>query len=108
MNLATIWFEGLKQPIAYSGRAALADWWYWRKRIAREQSRLAKVNRARTSRRLRMLYAVRRRRFRHAVNAMVKAIVEDAYELGVSKIVLGKLEGIRVYGSSLKLSPEAR
>ncbi|MEM2169670.1 MAG: hypothetical protein QXS79_06800 [Candidatus Bathyarchaeia archaeon] len=27
---------------------------------------------------------------------MVKAIVEDAYELGVSKIVLGKLEGIRI------------
>ncbi len=95
INLATIWFDGLKQPIAYSGRAVLADWWYWTKRIAREQSRLAKVNRAKTSRRLRRLYRVRQRRFRHAVNAMIEAIVEDAYALGISKIVLGKLKGIR-------------
>ncbi|MCW4008567.1 MAG: transposase [Candidatus Bathyarchaeota archaeon] len=95
INLATLWFNGLKQAIAYSGRAVLADWWYWTKRIAKEQSRLAKVNRAKTSRRLRRLYALRRRRFRHAVNAMIKAIVKDAYALGISKIVLGKLKGIR-------------
>ncbi|MDI9619227.1 MAG: transposase [Candidatus Nezhaarchaeota archaeon] len=76
----------------YSGRTLLADWWYWTRKIAKEQSRLARVNRAKTSRRL---YALRRRRFRHAVNAMIKAIVEDAYALGISKIVLGKLKGIR-------------
>lgn len=95
INLATLWFNGLKQPMAYSGRAVLADWWYWTKRIAREQRRLARVNRAKTSRRLRKLYALRRRRFRHAINAMIKAIVEDAYALGISKIVLGRLKGIR-------------
>ncbi|MGC9069647.1 MAG: RNA-guided endonuclease InsQ/TnpB family protein, partial [Thermoprotei archaeon] len=32
VNLATIWFESLKQPTAYSGRALLSDWWYWTKR----------------------------------------------------------------------------
>ena len=94
INLATVWSEGLRQPIAYSGRSLLADWWYWTKRIAEEQSKLAKVNSA-TSRGLRKLYRIRQRRFRHAVNAMVKAIIEDAYALGVSKVVLGELKGIR-------------
>jgi IS605 OrfB family transposase len=31
----------------------------------------------------------------NAVNTMVKTIVEEAYRLGVSKIVLGKLKGVR-------------
>jgi IS605 OrfB family transposase len=44
---------------------------------------------------LRKLYKTRQRRFRHAVNAMIKQIVEDAHKLGISKIVLGKLKGIR-------------
>ena len=95
VNLATVWHEGMKQPIAFSGRAVLADWWYWTKKIAREQSRVARINRARTSRRIRKMYRIRRRRFRHAVNAMIKTIVEYAYTNGVSKIVVGDLKGIR-------------
>jgi len=94
-NLATIWFDGLRQPIAFSGKSVLSDWWYWTERIAKEQSRLARVNRAKTSKRLRKLYRIRQRRFRHAVNAMIKTIAEDAYRLGISKIVLGRLKGIR-------------
>jgi hypothetical protein len=61
------------------------------RKIAKEQSRLARVNRARTSKKLRKLYRIRQKRFRHAVNAMVKAIVEYAYKLGISKIILGRL-----------------
>jgi putative transposase len=95
VNLATVWVEGLKQPIAFSGRAVLADWWYWTGRISREQRRFARINGAKTSKKLRKLYRTRQRRFRHAVNAMVKTIVEDAHKLGISKIVLGKLKGIR-------------
>jgi putative transposase len=95
VNLATLWFEGLKQPIAFSGRRILSDWWYWTGRIAGEQSRLARVNRVKTSRRLRKLYRIRQGRFRHAVNAMIKTIVEDAYQLNISKIVLGRLKNIR-------------
>ena len=95
VNLAATWFEGLKQPIAYSGRTVLADWRYWTRKMAKGQSRLAKVNKAKSSRGLRRLYRIRQRRFRHAINAMIKAIVEDAYTLGISKIVLGKLKGIR-------------
>jgi len=95
INLATIWFEGLKQPIAFSGRAVLSDWWYWTKKIAEEKSRLAEVNEVKTSKRMKSLFRMRQRRFRHAVNAMIKQIVGDAYTLGVSKIMLGKLKGIR-------------
>ncbi len=95
VNLATIWSEGMRQSIAFSGGAVLADWWYWSKKIAGEQRRLARVNKARTSRRLRKLYRIRRRRFRHAVNAMVKMIVEYALRNGISKIVVGDLKGIR-------------
>ena len=102
INLATIWFDGLKQPISFSGRAVLADWWYWTARISEEQSRLARTNSTKTSRKLRKLYRIRQRRFRHAVNAMVKTIVDGAHQLGISKIVLGKLKGIRKNGKNGK------
>jgi putative transposase len=102
INLATIWFDGLKQPISFSGRTVLSDWWYWTARISREQSRLARTNGTKTSRKLRKLYRIRQKRFRHAVNAMVKRIVDDAHKLGVSKIVLGKLKRIRKNGKNGK------
>jgi len=92
--LSTMWAEGWKQPVAFSGNELLSDWWYWNGKIAEEQSRLAKVNRAKTSRRLRKLYRIRQRRFRHAVNAMIKTIIEDAVALNISRIVLGNLDGV--------------
>jgi putative transposase len=95
INLATVWYEGLRQPISFSGRTVLSDWWYWTRQIAKEQSRLARTNGTKTSRKLRKLYRIRQKRFRHAVNAMIKTIVEDAHQLGISKIVLGKLKSIR-------------
>ncbi len=95
VNLAAVWFEVLKHPVAFSGRTVLADWWYWTRRIAKEQSRLARINKANASRRLRRLYRIRQRRFRHAVNAMIKTIVEDAAAFNISKIVVGNLKGIR-------------
>jgi len=95
INLATIWFEGLKQPIAFSGKSILSDWWYWTRKIAKEQSRLVTINGAKTSKRLRRLYRIRQRRFKHAANTMIKTIVEDAHHLKISKIVLGRLKGVR-------------
>jgi len=93
--LATIWHEGMKQPIAFRGGELLWDWWYWAKKIAREQSRVAKINKARTSRRIRKMYRIGKRRFRHAVNTMIKMIVEYAVQTGLSRIVVGNLKGIR-------------
>lgn len=59
VNLATVWFDGLKQPIAFPGRTVLSDWWYWTRKIVKEQSRIARVNGAKTSRKLRKLYRIR-------------------------------------------------
>jgi len=95
VNLATIWFEGLKQPIAFSGKSILSDWWYWTRKIAKEQSRLAKINKVKTSKKLRRLYRMRQRRFKHAANTMIKTIIENTHQLDISKIVLGRLKGIR-------------
>lgn len=95
VNLATIWVEGWRQPMAFSGRRLLSDWWHWTGKIAECQSRLKRINDRRTSKRLRRLYRMRRRRFRHAVNAMIRNVVEDLYELGVSRIVIGNLKHIR-------------
>jgi len=53
------------------------------------------VNKVRASRKLRRLFRIRKRRFRHAVNAMVKAIVDDAAQPNISKIIMGDLKGIR-------------
>jgi len=102
--LATLWAEGWKQPIAFSGNEPLCDWWHWNGKIAEEQSRLAKVNRAKTSRRLRKLYRIRQRRFRHAVNAMIKTVVEDAHVLNITRIVLGNLDGVRENKHSSKVN----
>ncbi len=95
INLATMWIEGWKQPIAYSGRNLLADWWHWNRRIAECQSRLKEVNNRHKSKRLSRFIRIRQRRFRQAINTMVRNIVRDLYELGVSKIVVGDLTGIR-------------
>ncbi|MGC8911455.1 MAG: zinc ribbon domain-containing protein [Nitrososphaeria archaeon] len=38
---------------------------------------------------------MRQRRFKHAVNTMIKSVIEDAHKMGITKIVLGKLKDIR-------------
>jgi putative transposase len=93
--LATVWHEGMKRSIAFRGGELLWDWWYWTRRIVREQGRLARINKTKSSRSLRKLYRIRQRRFRHAINAMIRLIVGFAQQVGISMIVVGKLKGIR-------------
>ena len=95
INLFTIWLEGWRQPIAFSGRNLLSDWWHWNKRIAECQSILETINGKKSSKRLSRFYRMRQRRFRQAINTMIRNIVIDLYDLGVSKIVIGSLTGIR-------------
>ena len=38
INIITAWIEGERQPIAFSGKTLLADWWYWTKKIFHYQS----------------------------------------------------------------------
>ncbi len=65
----------------------ILDW-----EIDREKSRVARINGAGSSSR------TRKRKFRHAVNAMIKTIVGYACYTGVYKIVVGNLKGIRNNG----------
>ncbi len=95
INLFTIWLEGWRQPIAFSGRNLLSDWWYWNRRIADCQGILESINGKKNSKRLSKLYRTRQRRFRQAINAMIRVMVRDLYDLGVSKIMIGDLTGIR-------------
>ena len=95
INLATIWLEGWKQPIAYNGRNLLSDWWHWNRRIADCQSILETINSKKSSKRLSRLYSTRQSRFRQAINTMTRNMVRDLYDLGVSKITIGDLTGIR-------------
>ena len=95
INIITAWIEGDRQPIAFSGKTLLVDWWYWTRKIARYQSQLKRVNGRNTSKRLRKLYRKRKLRFRHAINTIVFRFVKLCYEKGVGEIVVGDVGGIR-------------
>jgi len=68
---------------------------YWTDRVCEKQRRLSKITKVRTSRKLKRLHRIRQRSLRHAVNAMIKTIVEGTSKFGISKIVLGDLKWIR-------------
>jgi putative transposase len=95
INVITAWIEGEKQPIAFSGKPLLADWWYWTKKISRYQSQLKRVNGRNTSKQLKKLYRKRKRRFRHAVNTIVFRFVRLCFSKGVGEIVVGDVSHIR-------------
>ena len=95
INIITAWIEGEKQPIAFSGKPLLADWWYWTKKIAYYQSIAKKVNRVNTTKRIRKYYRIRQLRFRHAINTIVFRFVKLCHEKGVTEIVVGDVKGIR-------------
>jgi len=97
-NLGTVLVEGWGKPIAFNAGNLLADWWYWTRRIAVHQARLWRVNRRRTSKTLNRLYRKRQGRFRHAVDAFARQLVKELHDLGVSKIVMGDLNGILLNG----------
>ena len=51
INLITGWIEGDEEPIAFSGRPLLADWYYWSNKISYYQSIAKKVNGGDTTKR---------------------------------------------------------
>lgn len=95
INIITAWIEGERQPIAFSGKPLLADWWYWTKKIAHYQSIAMKVNGKYTTKRIRKLYRKRKLRFRHAINTIIHRFVKLCCEKGVSEIIVGDVKGIR-------------
>ncbi len=95
VNIITAWIEGEEQPIAFSGKPLLADWWYWTKKIAYYQSIATKTNKRYTTKRIRKYYRKRQRRFKHAVNTIIYRFVKLCYEKGVTRIIVGDVGGIR-------------
>ena len=59
----------------------------------------------RTSRKLRLLYDKRRRFLRHALNSMVRKIMEELKERGVRKVVVGHPKGVaKNHGNKLTVN----
>jgi putative transposase len=95
VNTLTAWIEGERQPIAFSGKTLLADWWYWTRKIAHYQSIAKKVNGVNTTKRIRKYYRKRQLRFRLAVNTIIYRFVKLCYEKEVTEIIVGDVSGIR-------------
>ena len=94
LDLLTVVVDGNKQALAYSGRRALADWWYLSHRIDGLKSIAAKTNGKQDTKRIRALFRRRTRRFRQHVNTAVRRAIERLWQDGVSEIVVGDLKDI--------------
>ena len=94
LELITVVVDGEKQANAYSGRPALADWWYVSHRIDELKSVAKETNGKRTTKQVRSLYKRRTLRFRQYVNTAVRWAVERLWRSGVAKIYVGDLKDI--------------
>ncbi len=95
LDLLTVVVNGQKQALAYSGRPALADWWYLSHRIDGLKSVAMQTNGKRSTKRVRVLFRRRTLRFRQHVNTAVRRAVEQLWRDSVSEIVAGDLKDIR-------------
>ena len=95
LELLTSVADGEKQALAYSGRRALADWWYLSHRIDGLKSVATETNGKRSTRQIRVLFRRRTLRFRQHVNTAVRRAVERFWRAGVSEITVGDLKDIR-------------
>jgi len=95
INIITAWIEGDIQPIAFSGRPLLADWYYWTNKISYYQSIAKRVNGKDTTKRIKKLYRRRKRRFRDRINKIVRKFIDICISKNVTEIVCGDLRGIR-------------
>jgi len=95
VNIITSWIEDDMEPIAFSSRPLLADWYYWSNKISYYQSIAKRVNGKDTTRRIKKLYRMRKRRFRDRISKIVKKFIDICVSKNVTEIVCGDLRGIR-------------
>ena len=95
LELLTVVVDEERQALAYSGRGALADWWYLSHRIDGLKSVAAETNGRRTTKRIQTLFRRRTLRFRQYVNTTVRRAIKRLWLGGVSEIVVGDLRDIR-------------
>ncbi|BDB99652.1 RNA-guided endonuclease InsQ/TnpB family protein [Saccharolobus caldissimus] len=103
VNLATVYVEDGKWYI-FKGGSVLAQYEYYGKRISEVQKVLARHGQRR-GRKLKLLYDKRRRFLKHALNSMVRGIMEGLGEKGVSEVVVGYPREIsRNHGNKLTVN----
>jgi putative transposase len=100
INLATVYFEDGSWYV-FKGGSVLSRYEYYNKRIAVVQKTLARHKQKR-SRHLKLLHDKRMRFLKHALNSMVRKIMEELKEKGVSEVVVGYPKEIsRKHGNKL-------
>jgi len=87
VNLATVYVEDGTWYI-FKGGSVLSKYESYSKRISRVQKGLIR-HRQRRSRKLKLLYDKRRRFLKHVINSMVRKIMEEVKDKGVSEVVIG-------------------
>ncbi|ACP37349.1 transposase, IS605 OrfB family [Sulfolobus islandicus M.14.25] len=103
VNLATIYVEDRTWYI-FKGGSVLSQYEYYGKRIGEVQKVLARHGQRR-SMKLKLLYDKRRRFLKHALNSMVRKIMEELGEKGVSEVIIGYPKGInKNHGNKLTVN----
>lgn len=103
VNLATVYVEDGTWYI-FKGGGILSQYEYYSKRISEVQKVLARHGQKR-SRKLKLLYDKRRRFLKHALNSMVRKIMEELREKGVGEVVIGYPKEInRNHGNKLTVN----
>ena len=103
VNLATVYVEDGTWYI-FKGGGVLSRYEYYGKRVSEVQKVLVRHGQRR-GRKLKLLYDKRRRFLKHALNSMVKKIMEELREKGVSEVVIGYPKEInRNHGNKLTLN----
>jgi putative transposase len=87
INLATVYVEDGSWYV-FKGGPVLSQYEYYGKRIAVVQRTLAR-HKQRRSRHLKLLHDKKRRFLKHALNSMVRKIMEEMKEKGVGEVVVG-------------------
>jgi putative transposase len=87
INLATVYVEDGTWYV-FKGGSVLSRYEYYNKRIAVVQKTLARHKQKR-SRHLKLLHNKRMRFLKHALNSMVRKIMEELKEKGVGEVVIG-------------------
>jgi putative transposase len=87
VNLVTVYAEDGNWYI-FKGGPVLSQYEYYGKRIAVVQKTLAR-HKQRRSRRLKLLHDKKKRFLKHALNSMVRKIMEELKEKGVGEVVVG-------------------
>jgi putative transposase len=87
VNLATVYVEDGSWYV-FKGGSVLSQYEYYSRRIAVAQKTLA-THKQKRSRHLKLLYEKRRRFLKHALNSMVRKIMEGLKEKGVGEVVVG-------------------